>query len=576
MKKISKFIFSVLVAFILTLNVNADALSDLISKNNEVVLDQNYTENVVIEKGKKVTIDLNGYTLTGDITTLGELTIKSSKEGGKVVSKKSIKVGDFEKDKDTGKITSEVVGKFTLESGTIEVTDDYGVYCMSGSTAIINGGEVTSVDSALTSNNLTGGANFVVNGGTLTSKQGPAIYLPSTGSVKITGGTINGGVSIRMGQIDISGGTINGIADNNDPLAKYYDFSGNAWLSDTVYVWGGTYTSKEEGTSNDLTLNITGGTINGKIGSAVAIYDMGLVAQNIKVNISDNAKLTGASNDSAFKVVTLEEAGITNIKSGYNNKDLVGKVNTTITGGTFSSTVAKYLENDYAEKEENNLFTVSKREVKVDTPKIDETKPVDEVTIGVKNSEDLSNIFVDSLGKTTIDFTDVSKTVVEVDVNNKKESDLAKEVLDSIKKISEESKITLSSYFDITLNIKNGENNEVLGTLDELTKKVTFAIALPEDLAKVADGYTRKYYVIRYHDGKSEILEASSDGKLITFETDKFSSYALAYEDTKTEKPAEIENPKTGDRILVSVIACTVSLAGLALCLKNKYSKKNN
>ena len=51
--------------------------------------------------------------------------------------------------------------------------------------------------------------NFTVNGGTLTAKYGPAIYMPGQVNLTITDGTLNGGISLRMGQVDISGGTIN-------------------------------------------------------------------------------------------------------------------------------------------------------------------------------------------------------------------------------------------------------------------------------------------------------------------------------------------------------------------------------
>ena len=49
--------------------------------------------------------------------------------------------------------------------------------------------------------------NFTVNGGTLTAKHGPAIYMPGQVNLSITDGVLNGGISLRMGQVSISGGT---------------------------------------------------------------------------------------------------------------------------------------------------------------------------------------------------------------------------------------------------------------------------------------------------------------------------------------------------------------------------------
>ena len=574
MKRFLKVISLVFVFFAVTLNVSAAELQDKMNSNNNVVLDKDYTEDITIEQGKNVTLDLNGYTLSGKIEVLGELIIKSSKDGGKVVLEDRILVGSHNKDDKTGKVEM-IAGKCTLESGTIIADNGYAFGVIGGSTVIVNGGEITSLDSPLSSNNTFGPAHIEVNGGVLTAKQGPAIYFPSTGSVKISDGTINGGISLRMGNVDISGGVINATNGSIDPLEKYHSYSGNAWLADAIYVWGGTYTSLDEGYTNDLNLNITGGTINGVIGNAITIYDMGRVAQNITINISGNTKVVATNKNLAYSVVTLDEAGVKNIKDGYNNKDLVGNVKTTIIGGTYSSTVAKYISDEYTETKEDSLYAVSKRKVTVDIPSVDETQKVTSVTVGVKNTDDLSNILLDSVLNTKLDLSEVSNTVVEVNVSNKKDTELIEDALTKIKDAAEENKTTIATYFDIVLNVKDGDSDEVLGTLDELTNKIKFVIALPEDISKVADGYVRKYYVVRYHDGKAEILDASSDGKIVTFESDKFSSYALAYTDTKNTTSTEEENPKTGDNIIISVIAGAISITGLAFCLKKKYSKNN-
>lgn len=47
--------------------------------------------------------------------------------------------------------------------------------------------------------------NFTVNGGILTAEQGPAIYMPGQVSFTVAGGTLNGGISLRMGQVNILG-----------------------------------------------------------------------------------------------------------------------------------------------------------------------------------------------------------------------------------------------------------------------------------------------------------------------------------------------------------------------------------
>lgn len=573
MKKILTMLSFAIVSLGLMINVKAATLQSKIDAGeNNIVLDQNYTEDVKIENGKNVTIDLNGYTLTGFVEDLGELTIKSSKEGGKLIVPHSIYVGDFEKDKETGKITKTVTGKFTLDSGTIVSADDYGIYCMSGSTAIVNGGVIESLYAGLTGNNTTGTMNFVVNGGTITTSEGPAIYMPGPVSLTMTGGTLNGGISLRMGKINISGGTINATNGSIDSFAEYYKKSENAWLADALYVWGGTYTSKDAGETNELVLNITGGTFNvtNKQGSAIAIYDIGRYQQDMSINISKNAKLvTNSTSRNAYDVLSLKEAGVENPVAGFNNPEYVGKVETTITGGSFSSSVAKYLNADYMETLVNNTYVVGSKNLTIEAPSIDKEE-VTEVTIGVKDSEEIKDALEKAIKDGKIDVADISPVVVVV-VDKVNVDALEKSTVESIDNIAKEKNIKITNYFDITLNVQDSARNEVVGTLNELSKEMTFNVAIPKELTTVPEGYNRKYYVVRYHDGKSEIISASVDGNVLSFESDKFSTYALAYEDVKDEV---IVNPPTGDKIVLDLVVGIVSVAGLGLVARSIAKRK--
>ena len=575
MKKIQKMLLLIVATFMMITGVNAaETLQSKIDAGEKtIVLDKNYSEEITIKKGQEVILDLNGYTLTGNIYDYGTLTIRSSKDGGQVVKgtkqQATIYVGDS---------GNNIAGKLTLESGKIINADTgnavYGIACFAGSTVIINGGEVISLDATLSGNNTLGTMNFVINGGTLTSKRGPAVYMPGPVALTITDGTINGGLSIRMGKINISGGTINATTGPLDSIVEYYDFNGAVWLANAVSVMGGTYTSKDEGITNVLDLNITGGTINvaNGEGSAVAIYDMGKVAQEMKVNISGNAKLiTNSKTRNAYDVLTLTEAGVTNIKTGYNNPEFVGKVSTVITGGTFSSSVAKYITSEYVETKVENEYVVAKKELKVDTPTIDTTKPVEEVTVGVKEDDTLKDTLEKAIKDSKIDVTDIN-AIVMVTINNQKEEQVPEEASKSINELAKEKEnIKVVSFFDITLNVKNNVTGETLGTLSTLDNKIKFNMALPEELTKVAEGYTRKYYVVRYHDGKSEIISASVDGNVLSFESDKFSTYALAYEDVKDEV---IVNPPTGDKIVLDLVVGIVSVAGLGLVARSIAKRK--
>lgn len=575
MKKINKGLLFIVIAFMMVMNVSAsETLQSLIdSGETTITLDNNYVEDITISEKQNVTIDLNGYTLTitDGLDVLGTLTVKSSKDGGQIIkpggnyNNAVIYVGDSD---------TKTAGKFVLESGKVINQKGFGVACFAGGTAIINGGEIDAVYSALSGNNTLGTMNFVVNGGTLNAGDGPAIYMPGPVSLTITGGTLNGGLSLRMGKVNISGGIINAATKNFDPLVKYYNYSGNAWLPDALYVWGGTYSAKDEGETNILDLNITGGTFNttNELGSAIAIYDMGKVAQEMKVNISGTAKLiTNSTTRNAFDILSLPEAGVTKYDNGYNNPEYVGKVSAIITGGTYSSSMAKYITNEYVETNINNGFIVAKKEVKVDTPTIDPTKPVDEIKVGVKEDDSLKDILVKAIKDSKIDVADVN-AIVMVTIDNQKEEEIPADATKSIMELAKEKNdIKVVSFFDITLNVKNNITGEALGTLNALDKKIKFEMSLPAELTKLEEGYTRKYYIVRYHDGKSEIIPASVEGNMLSFESDKFSTYALAYEDVKNEN---VVNPPTSDKIVLDLVVGIVSVAGLGLIVKNIAKRK--
>ncbi|MBQ9199152.1 MAG: hypothetical protein IJ141_03160, partial [Lachnospiraceae bacterium] len=153
-------------------------------------------------------------------------------------------------------------------------------------------------------------------------------------------------------------------------------------------------------------------------------------------------------------------------------------------------------------------------------------------------------------------------------------------------------------YFDISLFKEISISGQTLGatSVHELTTPLKLTIGVPKSFPAVADGYTRTYKVLRLHDGSVTVLltTLNADGTL-SFETDKFSTYALAYTDTKkeevtTETPTtkvdtqtteapKADTPKaptTGDKINLGVIIMLMidsAMAGLYLTLRRKMTK---
>lgn len=97
----------------------------------------------------------------------------------------------------------------------------------------------------------------------------------------------------------------------------------------------------------------------------------------------------------------------------------------------------------------------------------------------------------------------------------------------------------------------------------------------------------RTYYIIRYHDGKAEIIEGTYDEKTqtFTFETDKFSDYAIAYKDVKKADATGTNNAvkttksvKTGDTTnvfgyLITLIGAFAVILGLFASRRKRTNK---
>jgi LPXTG-motif cell wall-anchored protein len=134
---------------------------------------------------------------------------------------------------------------------------------------------------------------------------------------------------------------------------------------------------------------------------------------------------------------------------------------------------------------------------------------------------------------------------------------------------------TVGLYLDINLFKKVGGNDATKVT--ETNGKVKASIVIPESLRKSG----RTFELIRVHNCVATAIAGTYDEKthVFTFETDKFSTYALAYKDSAvaggTTNSTLPTSPKTGDPSDASVwyLLLIVSLGGLGFL---GYSKKKN
>lgn len=481
---------------------------------------------------KDVNLDLNGKTLKALFMVTGKdtvLTISSSEAGGKLIGNTASRKSAITVDS----------AKLVLNSGTIVNEGGYGVYCMNGATAIVNGGEITSRSSALGGNNTTGTMYFEINGGTLTTEAGMSIYMPEQVSLKVTDGTLNGGISARMGTITISGGTINAFKGTekypiDKPEDRYFS-NGNLWLPDGISVLGGTYTSDaEEG--NKLNLTITGGTINvdNKLGSAVAIYDFGKVKQDMKISITGGKFTTASTTRNAYDVLTLKDIGVSNPETGYGVVNNL--VTTSITGGSFNTDVTKFVADKYVVNKNGNSYAVVENKV-LET---NDEKVIFESAEAIRN-----DLVLNVTEKSEDEVKKGSEKVTDAYKDNKKVKD-----------------VKLISLYEI--NVLNGD-----GRVEELEDgNYTISIAIAESEQKF-----NTYKVVYFdEDGKLvETLDAKLENGKVVFTTTHLSTYGVIGYNTVAP-----ENPKTSDinlTLILSMIA--LGSAGAVISYKKKNAKVN-
>ena len=181
----------------------------------------------------------------------------------------------------------------TVHAGKIK-SDTYGVVVYYNSAFTLDGGEITATWFAISGNNLAPAADITVKSGSATSTEGVAIYMPSQGSLTVSGGHIKGlaAIDARMGEIEISGGTLESTATEFKALTKkpggvaVYD--GSVVLFNVEMYVNDNTTSRPTGDgNNDFNAVVTGGTFVSAIedGTYFSIYLWNTTTQSVTLGI---------------------------------------------------------------------------------------------------------------------------------------------------------------------------------------------------------------------------------------------------------------------------------------------------
>lgn len=620
----------------------------------KVVLNKDVTEDVVVPANTKVTLDLNGHTITNvksnTITNFGDLTIEGKGTVDNVTHAKAalsneagatavLNGGNYLRSKETGS-SPEAGG-----SNSYYNIVNHGFMTINEGVTVKQSGRFSSLVE-----------NGWYNGNQNTSGKDSEMY--------INGGTFSGGINTikndDYGYLEISGGTFENVTQAallnwNEAVIEGGNFLSdgnvvlNGYLNDTMDkgildIYGGTF---KGGAGKDVFALMAGGQTPDSLDN-VTVYG-GTFSSDVSDFVGDNLKAV-KTDDGNFIVVpvtagvvlnpntlTLTEGDTAQINATLTPEDAVdtltwsssdekvavvdetGKV-TAIAAG--KATIRATTSNGKSAVCEVNV-TAKESDITVDVPIVDPDADQVEVDMSAQDSKEAQEVIGGTIAKIdTVTGNDqaVVKAInealeagkdiqseVKVEKVDAKEvaKDEAAAVSSAVKQLQAKVKgdsATIAQYLDISVLVK--AEGETIGTLNQLGNTVTFTLAIPETLQKEG----RQFYVIRVHDG--EVTKVASrmnaDGTL-SFETDRFSTYALVYvdgaqeaylgnsevidpdkeiitpNDPQEEKPSgedeqpnkEDENPATSAAMMGGLFAGMMILSGAIVIVLQKKKKLN-
>ena len=294
---------------------------------------------IYIGSNKNITLDLKGFTLTGDQALQTAIFTVGSGSSLTVVN---------------GKIDAKGRHAFALEGGRLKIDADAEVssvqccvYLEAGSTLETSGKLYSTGAYTISGNHSQGGGPTytTINGGTVENAyNGPtsdydgfAIYQPQDGSVIVNAGTITGnnGIGIKSGTLEVNGGTISGKANTThepESVGNGIDGCGSAIVIDSREPYEGS------------TIDINGGLISSEYTNA--INEIGPNPEKLNsISISGAAELSSGDGKKDLNISNDDSS------SGKSSK-------VSIEDGTFSKNIEKkYLSDDaIAVKAGNNYY----------------------------------------------------------------------------------------------------------------------------------------------------------------------------------------------------------------------------
>lgn len=240
--------------------------------------------------------------------------------------------------------------------------------------------------------------------------------------------------------------------------------------------------------------------------------------------------------------------------------------------------VCGYQENGTIPKQDDSDSGNNAGNVIKDTPVVGANAPqtalnnsVDTLKNLVLTPEELAQVAGGATAKIYLDIQDISSTI------SQEEKSLIAGNLGNE---------TLGMYIDLSLYKKVGDNEPV--KITNPNGKISISIKIPAQLINTDGTKNRTYKIIRIHNGIASVIEGTYDPatQLFTFETDAFSTYALAYIDnavtnaagnvvTNTTDNTAVKDsvPKTGDSSVAIYWLLLATLSGVGAIYFGKRKK---
>ena len=344
-------------------------------------------------------------------------------------------------------------------------------------------------------------ANNTVNiDGATIDVTGHGLYLAGVATTNISNTNINAGstaIEIRAGKLNIKDGT--------------YTSAGEFKTS-----------PNENGTTVD--------------GAALAVSQH---TKKLPIDVTiDGGSFKGGYSLYEANVQENDEESLANVNIKINDGNFDGKffiennAENSIKGGNYSVDVSKYLISGYNVAKINDIYKVVK-----DGEKIDVTSPIP--TVDETTYDEVKKVQSDSNG-----------ILLETDIVNDLQSN-EKDMLN--KQTTSNSK--LDQIVPLDINLYSVDENGVSTKITSLNSPIIINMYLPDDIVDSIKNKTIK--VARFHGGVLSMLDASLNGNILTFKTDKFSTYAIVAYGAVTPT-SNVADKKAGPKDLNSdgIITC--------------------